>query len=338
MMKTSCVAHPPKEPLIIIRQWQVEFCEGDKCAAALMSFLEYWHNIKLAQSDKSKQSNDTAQTHGDDRVQDESLVQFHTSTQLSDGIMGLYSETKIRKGLRFLEQKGVIDIFPNPNPRYTFDKTKHFIFYPEACNKYLKDRQAKELSDTAKIPHRSDENTERHGESTDGGVKKTNGENPTNPNPAEVLDDREKDQITSDITSENQSSITPVSSEQVIDDNPGNDDGFEGLKTISQKGDDTYFLSIEQYLDKKNIVHTLVGTNFMAAKKMCERAVPIELVLKTIDEVLVNAKGKKIRSFNYFEEAIWENFNRKKASQDASQLTKQLLEVRRIARNEVKNG
>ena len=44
-MRTSCITHPPKDPLIMIRQWQVALCEGNTTAAALLSFFEYWHNL-----------------------------------------------------------------------------------------------------------------------------------------------------------------------------------------------------------------------------------------------------------------------------------------------------
>lgn len=221
-MKTSCIAHPPKEPLIIIRQWQVKFCKGDKCAAALMSFLEYWHNIKLEQSVKSKQANNTAEIHGDNRIHDESLVQFHTSEQLSDGIMGLYSETKIRKSLRFLEEQGVINVFKNPNRRYAFDKTKHFIFHPEECNKYIqkvyKANDTAELSDVAKLPHRSDENTERYGKNTDGYIKSTDGEAPRKPAPAVAPTLVEKGpEITTETTTKNKELINENSFKQKKD-------------------------------------------------------------------------------------------------------------------------
>lgn len=35
-MKASCVIHPDCEPMIIVRKWQLDFCNGNKSAAALM--------------------------------------------------------------------------------------------------------------------------------------------------------------------------------------------------------------------------------------------------------------------------------------------------------------
>ena len=136
-MKTSCVQHPKNEPLILIRQWQVTFCEGNKCAAVLLSHFEYWHNIKLETASKNTRLNDIAQMHGDEPTQDTTLLQFHTLSELSDNILNLYGRTAIIDALKLLEDKGVITTQANPNLKYRFDKTKYFQFYPEVCNDWL---------------------------------------------------------------------------------------------------------------------------------------------------------------------------------------------------------
>jgi|GEM_PF-7004657 len=142
-MRASCVAHPPKERLIILREWQVEACDGDRCAGLLLSFFEYWHNIKLEQSRKARESNDVAEKHGDERTQDESLYQFHTEKQLEEGLLGLYKRTKIKKSLEKLERLGYISIHNNPNPKYRFDRTRHFLFHSDAVNVFLANRGIK---------------------------------------------------------------------------------------------------------------------------------------------------------------------------------------------------
>jgi|GEM_PF-4841130 len=136
-MKTTCINHPKNEPILLIRWWQLVFCEGNYCAAALLSFFEYWHNIKLEMKRKNQQLNDIAEMHGDERSQDETLIQFHTEGQLRFGILFLYSNKAIREALKLLEAKGVIETTSNPNPKYKFDKTKYFIFHPEVINEWL---------------------------------------------------------------------------------------------------------------------------------------------------------------------------------------------------------
>ena len=136
-MKNSCIQHPSKERLLVIREWQVAFCSGNHCAAALLSFYEYWYNIKLETSQKNHKSNDIAEMHGDGRTQDESLWQFHNLDELNDGIIDLFSKNTITKANALLETLGVITLHKNPNPRYTFDKTNYFEFHPEVCNAWL---------------------------------------------------------------------------------------------------------------------------------------------------------------------------------------------------------
>lgn len=136
-MKTSCINHPEKQSLILAREWQIKFCDGDLCAAVLMSYFEYWHNIKLAMQEKNHQANNIAEAHGDHRTQDESLLQFHSLTEIQTETLNAFSRTKIIQALSFLESKEVISKHRNPNPRYSFDKTTYYQFHPEICQYYL---------------------------------------------------------------------------------------------------------------------------------------------------------------------------------------------------------
>lgn len=136
-MKTSCIRHPESERLILVREWQVVFCEGNHCAAMLMSYFEYWHNIRLEQSERSKRQNDIAEQHQEKRNQDESFYQFHTREDLEAGLLGVYGKSSIDKAIEYLKSKGVISLHSNPNPRYKFDRTQHFRFHPEILNAYL---------------------------------------------------------------------------------------------------------------------------------------------------------------------------------------------------------
>lgn len=121
-MKNSCIPHPEREPLIMIRRWQLDFA-GDACAAALLSFFEYWHNNKLDNQDKKPGA---------------SLVQHHTSEELHAGIMGLYSRDSIRKAVAKLEKLGVLQVSRNPRAQFGFDRTKHYLFKPEIARNWLK--------------------------------------------------------------------------------------------------------------------------------------------------------------------------------------------------------
>ena len=80
----TCINNPGGEFLLVLRKWQIEFCEGNKCAAALLSFLIYFHDVKVENSRKNKRANDVAEMHGDKRIQDETLHQFHTTEEIRE--------------------------------------------------------------------------------------------------------------------------------------------------------------------------------------------------------------------------------------------------------------
>lgn len=105
---------PDDDPFIILRQAQVDFCEGNKCAALLMSFFESQHDFK---------------------TKDPGLSTPYTEQQLRDGILKLRGKKTIRPALRYLEKRGVITV--SFNPRFKFDRTRYFEFNPEIINDYL---------------------------------------------------------------------------------------------------------------------------------------------------------------------------------------------------------
>jgi hypothetical protein len=166
-MKSSVISHPADEPLIIIRQWQLEFCLLNACAATLLSFFEYWHKIKAEGSRKFRKFNDIAETHGDPRNQDESLLQWHTEKELEQGVL-IYKRDAINKAIDFLVSKEVITVTRNPNPRYKFDKTRYFLFHPEVLIKWLKERNDRRSSEnplsTSENQGQSQENQARQTE------------------------------------------------------------------------------------------------------------------------------------------------------------------------------
>lgn len=161
-MRNSCVSRPAKRRLIIINESDLQFTDGNVCAAALISFFEYWHNVKLDAAQKAREENDIREAHGDDRTQNETLVQFHTMEDLESGLCGMYRKDAIRKSLDYLIELKVIDQFKNPNPRYSFDKTNHFIFHPEVLNTWFDDSERTKPSiDTRKSSNRVTENRQR---------------------------------------------------------------------------------------------------------------------------------------------------------------------------------
>ena len=138
-MRTSCINHP-QGPLLVIREWQIKLCNDNHCAAALLSFLEYWHNVKLGQQAQSKHANSVAERFGEARPADERLLQWHSTKQLKDGLLGLYKDQAIANAIDVLVTAGFVKVTRNPNPRFAFDQTKHFELQVEAINDAIRSR------------------------------------------------------------------------------------------------------------------------------------------------------------------------------------------------------
>jgi hypothetical protein len=152
-MKSSCISYPEDEPLVLIRTSQLSLCDGNHCAAALLAFFEYWHNIKLGHQQQAGHLNRVAEMHGEPGNQDTSLYQYHNETDIEAGLLHLYGRKMIRQALAILVQKQFVSIHQNPTQRYRFDKTHYFLFHPEEVRLQLVD-----ISHEAKVPHRQGEN------------------------------------------------------------------------------------------------------------------------------------------------------------------------------------
>lgn len=150
-MKASCIEHPAKEPLIVVRKWQVEACDGNHCAAMLLSYFEYWHNNRLANIAFADHDDDVARMHGDTPSHRTRLLQWHTLEALEEGLLGFFKRDKISDAIKkVLVPKGFISVQGNPVDRYKFDRTRYYLFNAEAVSAYLSDRR--------KIDHRGSEN------------------------------------------------------------------------------------------------------------------------------------------------------------------------------------
>ena len=139
MSQTSCIRHPANARFLKIYQWQLDFCDGNACAAALMSYFEFCHNGKLQQLQQSKTLNDELEKTPQGRTQVETLLQWHTLPDLEKAVL-FYKRDKISQGVKFLASKGVIELHSNPDPRLWFDRTQHYLFIPETVNAWIDKR------------------------------------------------------------------------------------------------------------------------------------------------------------------------------------------------------
>jgi len=137
--QTSCIRHPANARFLKIYQWQLDFCDGNACAAALMSYFEFCHNGKLQQLQQSKTLNDALEKTPQGRTQVETLLQWHTTADLEKAVL-FYKRDKISQGVKFLASRGVIELHSNPDPRLWFDRTQHYLFIPETVNTWIDKR------------------------------------------------------------------------------------------------------------------------------------------------------------------------------------------------------
>ncbi len=137
-MKTSVLKHKAKDNIVILRESYLKIC-GDIHSAILLSYFEYWHNVKVSMLSKNIQSNNIAERHGDTRTQDETLYQFHTNQEIYDECMGMISIKGIAKARKRLVELGFITEHKNPNPRYAFDNTTYFLLHDDVINSAISD-------------------------------------------------------------------------------------------------------------------------------------------------------------------------------------------------------
>jgi len=131
-----------------------------------LNFFEYWHNNKLDNRHQAVHLNDVEEKHGESRSQSEHLLQWHSTTALQKGLLGLYAETRIQQGVKLLEGLGFISIHKNPNPKLKWDHTNYYLFHPETIIAWLKKHRDIETPHEPETPVNTDAVFLRHREPT----------------------------------------------------------------------------------------------------------------------------------------------------------------------------
>ena len=92
MSRESCIAHPPKQAIAIIRQDYYELMNRDACAAALLNIFEYWANAAIAIEPTVKRP----------------WVGARPVREFERLLLGIATDKQIRKRLLLLEARGFI--------------------------------------------------------------------------------------------------------------------------------------------------------------------------------------------------------------------------------------
>lgn len=136
-IKTSCIPSIESDRFVTIRRSWVAICQGNHCAAALLNFFVSWHDWKIEHQPRLKRENDVALNHGVQPSHNVSLIQHHTIAELKDGLCGLYSDKTIQKATNTLVSLGFVEQSRNPDKRYKFDQTKHYLVCPDLIKSAL---------------------------------------------------------------------------------------------------------------------------------------------------------------------------------------------------------
>jgi len=139
-MKTSCFLTPQGNQFLTVWKWQIEACEGNHCAAHLLSVFGGWHDHKIATSEQNERMNSVRARHGEPTDEGaKSLLQWHTAEELSGYLFGLYKRDSIRDAIALLVKKGYVEVQRNPERKLAFDATKFFLLIPDAVNSWIRE-------------------------------------------------------------------------------------------------------------------------------------------------------------------------------------------------------
>ena len=130
MAKTSCITHPPKQQLSILRQDYIAVCQeagkGKRplCSALLLNEFEYWTNIKLgAISDYERELSEN-NTSGTKHPKPTTWIFFSERALANNQLQKLFGVSLVSECLDWLVKAGYLETRKNPETKV--DRTKQF--------------------------------------------------------------------------------------------------------------------------------------------------------------------------------------------------------------------
>lgn len=155
----------PGDTFLMIRASYVDICNGNIVAAALIHIFEQWHLVKIKARDQERRKVSNGQSQKDILI--EGLYQWHTAADLERQLMGLAKRDKIQEARTQLVSMGIISEHKNPNPKYSFDKTTYFVFYPDAVSNLLTFRREPSADIHPSLSQKSERVTENRQRETE---------------------------------------------------------------------------------------------------------------------------------------------------------------------------
>jgi len=133
-IKTSCLSHPPRNRLVLLREDFLAICEGNHCAAAILAVMEYWTDWKLDLITKKLQKA-KEEGYGPESVEAEPWIYKSIKDLKLNDLMGLFGRNKIQESLVYLVEKKYLKC--RRNPRYGFDRIHQYLLNLNLIQKEL---------------------------------------------------------------------------------------------------------------------------------------------------------------------------------------------------------
>src|SRR5688572_27879403 len=124
--RTSCIEHPAKQSLVIIRQDYIAICNGDDCAAAILNYFEHWTNSKLDEQEQWVRQCEIADKTGEQRPPAPDVWIYASRVQIQSDLLTTYGELNIYIALDWLVDVGFL--VSRNNPKHGWDRTKQYQF------------------------------------------------------------------------------------------------------------------------------------------------------------------------------------------------------------------
>ena len=126
MIRESCIKHPARNPTVVLRADYLRLCDGDHCAAMILSQHEHWHNVRLENLQQAREHNKAAVRGSEQPTQDVELWVYQAQLAMKGQLMGLFGDKAITTGYKTILDKGFLQ--KRTNPRFTWDKTLQYLF------------------------------------------------------------------------------------------------------------------------------------------------------------------------------------------------------------------
>ncbi len=100
-------------------------CQGDDCAAQILSLFEFWTSCRIEEIRRVQSYNDQNKRNTSLLMQLPTTWLYETTEDISNGILNAYGDSSIRKSIKKLLEWGFLD---SRSSKSNFDRTKEYRF------------------------------------------------------------------------------------------------------------------------------------------------------------------------------------------------------------------